>query len=262
MNRLHCLVIGLVIFMGTAEQTIEASSSKVDPRNWFKTPEEIEAAAKARRAKKYLKLLQRSKGAFLQADFDYGDSAIDIRPGYPVKVITRDQLAHHLYLIGVYRAAILRLPPAEQELAHDQLMELDADEVATTARLDAMPRIDASEEEEQARREAVERSRKEAAEERLRRAQAAKDRETAAAAREAAAAASATALPTDRPSALKILGLPDIHTTTLAQVEKKYRQLVLKYHPDKNPGDEEALAKFHQVQTAYELLRSLLTTAK
>lgn len=39
-----------------------------------------------------------------------------------------------------------------------------------------------------------------------------------------------------------------------AQIKKAYRKLSLKYHPDKNPGDEEANRKFQEVSAAYETL--------
>ena len=39
------------------------------------------------------------------------------------------------------------------------------------------------------------------------------------------------------------------------EIRKAYRQLALKYHPDKNPGDATAAAKFRRVTTAYEVLR-------
>ena len=39
------------------------------------------------------------------------------------------------------------------------------------------------------------------------------------------------------------------------EILKAYRQLALKYHPDKNPGDATAPAKFRRVTTAYEVLR-------
>jgi DnaJ-class molecular chaperone len=37
-------------------------------------------------------------------------------------------------------------------------------------------------------------------------------------------------------------------------IKKKHRKLVLKYHPDKNLGDETAADKFMLVQRAYEVL--------
>lgn len=39
-----------------------------------------------------------------------------------------------------------------------------------------------------------------------------------------------------------------------SDIKKAYRKLALQYHPDKNPGDEAAVAKFKEVATAYEVL--------
>ncbi|MBT5269821.1 MAG: DnaJ domain-containing protein, partial [Candidatus Marinimicrobia bacterium] len=36
-----------------------------------------------------------------------------------------------------------------------------------------------------------------------------------------------------------------------ADVKKSYRQIAMKYHPDKNPGDKEAEAKFKEAAEAY-----------
>ena len=37
-------------------------------------------------------------------------------------------------------------------------------------------------------------------------------------------------------------------------LKKAYRRLAMKYHPDRNPDDEEALAKFKEAKEAYEVL--------
>jgi DnaJ-class molecular chaperone len=41
---------------------------------------------------------------------------------------------------------------------------------------------------------------------------------------------------------------------TPAEIKKSYRALTLQYHPDKNPGDDAALEKFHDISAAYEAL--------
>ncbi|MCL1073759.1 molecular chaperone DnaJ [Shewanella dokdonensis] len=37
-------------------------------------------------------------------------------------------------------------------------------------------------------------------------------------------------------------------------IKKAYKRLAMKYHPDRNPGDKEAEAKFKEVKEAYEIL--------
>jgi molecular chaperone DnaJ len=43
-------------------------------------------------------------------------------------------------------------------------------------------------------------------------------------------------------------------TATDGEISSSYRKLAVKYHPDKNPGDEEAVAKFKEAAEAYEVL--------
>lgn len=50
----------------------------------------------------------------------------------------------------------------------------------------------------------------------------------------------------------KILGVP--RNASKAEIEKAYRQLARKYHPDLNPDDKNAKEKFQEVQEAFEVL--------
>ncbi|AEB10179.1 molecular chaperone DnaJ [Desulfobacca acetoxidans] len=50
----------------------------------------------------------------------------------------------------------------------------------------------------------------------------------------------------------QILGVS--RDATEAEIKKSYRQLALKYHPDRNPGDKAAEEKFKEASEAYEVL--------
>lgn len=50
----------------------------------------------------------------------------------------------------------------------------------------------------------------------------------------------------------KILGVEK--TASADEIKKAYRKLAVKYHPDKNPGDKAAEAKFKEVSEAYAVL--------
>ncbi len=50
----------------------------------------------------------------------------------------------------------------------------------------------------------------------------------------------------------EVLGVD--RNATDAQLSEAYRKLALKYHPDRNPGDEEAVAKFKEAAEAFEVL--------
>src|SRR4026209_2962900 len=49
-----------------------------------------------------------------------------------------------------------------------------------------------------------------------------------------------------------ILGLG--HGASVSEIKRAYRRLARRYHPDINPGDQTAAARFRQILEAYETL--------
>ena len=60
------------------------------------------------------------------------------------------------------------------------------------------------------------------------------------------------AKPKDNFDPYSVLGIDD--EATDKQIKKAYRKLSVKYHPDKNRGNEEAKNKFQEISKAYEIL--------
>ena len=52
----------------------------------------------------------------------------------------------------------------------------------------------------------------------------------------------------------KVLGVSP--TASEQEIAKAYRKLAKKYHPDLNPGDEEAAKKMSEINAAYEQIKS------
>ena len=57
-----------------------------------------------------------------------------------------------------------------------------------------------------------------------------------------------------RPSNSPSLILGVERTANQGQIKHAYRKKAMKYHPDKNPGNEEAAEKFKELSTAYAVL--------
>ncbi len=53
----------------------------------------------------------------------------------------------------------------------------------------------------------------------------------------------------------KVLGVPP--TASDEEVQKAYRKLIKKYHPDVNPGDETAERKTREINAAYDMIRNI-----
>jgi molecular chaperone DnaJ len=51
----------------------------------------------------------------------------------------------------------------------------------------------------------------------------------------------------------ELLGLTK--TASADEIKKAYRKLAMQYHPDRNPGDAEAEAKFKEISEAYDVLK-------
>ena len=55
----------------------------------------------------------------------------------------------------------------------------------------------------------------------------------------------------DKRDYYEVLGVD--RTASADEIKRVYRKLAKKYHPDMNPGDKEAEAKFKEANEAYEI---------
>ena len=46
----------------------------------------------------------------------------------------------------------------------------------------------------------------------------------------------------------------DVKKEEAEEIKKKYRQIALKYHPDRNPGDDTSEIRFKEINEAYQVL--------
>ena len=46
-------------------------------------------------------------------------------------------------------------------------------------------------------------------------------------------------------------------TASSGEISTSYRKLAIKFHPDKNPGDDEAIERFKEASEAFEVLNDL-----
>jgi len=60
-------------------------------------------------------------------------------------------------------------------------------------------------------------------------------------------------MPTDKKDYYRVLGVS--RDAAPDEIKKKYRQVAMKYHPDRNPGNQEAEERFKEAAEAYEVLR-------